>query len=103
MSVEFTFGDIVIVEDNLIGVVVKSWEKSTMGTRPAHHEVYVRSFNGIREYNEDEMRRYMVRHKELDEDEMYYQDIIDGKGGGENSEMYKVKAYMKEYLKREGI
>lgn len=100
MSAEFTFGDIVIVEGNLIGVVVKSWEKSTTGAIPAHHEVYVRNFNGIRKYTENEMRRYMVCHKELDENEMYYQNIIDGKGGGEGSEMYKIKTYVKEYLKK---
>lgn len=70
---QFTFGDIVIVENNLIGVVVKSWGKSTMG-KPVHHEVYVRNFNKIKEYEENEMHRYMVRHKELDEDEMYYQE-----------------------------
>ena len=41
--------------------------------RPAHHEVYVRSFNGIREYEEKDMRRYLVRHTELDEDELCWQ------------------------------
>lgn len=97
----FTFGDIVIVEDNLIGVVVKCWGPSTMGTRPAHHEVYVRSFNGIREYTEDQMRRYMVRHKELDEDEMYYQNKIDGRGGGEDSEMAIIENKMRAYLRGE--
>lgn len=80
MTIQYTFGDIVIVEGNLIGVVVKSWEKSFSGRTPVHHEVYVRSFNCIKEYTEDEMRRYMVRHKELDEDEMYYQNNADGRG-----------------------
>ena len=70
----YTFGDIVIVEDNLIGVIVKSWCKSfAINGRPAYHEVYVRSFNGIREYEEKDMRRYLVRHKELDEDELCWQ------------------------------
>lgn len=72
----FTFGDIVVVEENLIGVVVKSWQKSLTGNKPVHHEVYVRSFNTIKEYTEDEMQRYMVRHKELNEEEMYYQQQI---------------------------
>jgi len=61
-----TFGDIVIVRDNLIGVVVKSWESGS-------HEVYVRDFNGIMEYPEGELRRYLVRHKELSDEEMNYQ------------------------------
>ncbi len=69
---KFTFGDIVVIEGNLIGVVVKCWQKSFNG-KPASHDVYVRSFNGIKNYTEDEMQRYMVRHKELSDDELYYQ------------------------------
>ena len=66
----FCFGDIVIVEDNLIGVVVKSWIRNNKEVR---HEVYVRSFNSIKEYAEKDMRRYMVRHKELSDEEIEYQ------------------------------
>ena len=66
----FCFGDIVIVEDNLIGVVVKSWIHNNKEVR---HEVYVRSFNSIKEYAEKDMRRYMVRHKELSDEEIEYQ------------------------------
>lgn len=72
---KFTFGDIVVVDGNLIGVVVKSWQKSLKG-KPAYHEVYVRSYNTIKNYTEKEMQRYMVRHKELSEKEMYYQKIM---------------------------
>ena len=72
---KFCFGDIVVVEGNLIGVVVKSW-----AGREITHEVYVREFNAIREYKEADMERYMVRHKYLDEDEMYYQkNAINGR------------------------
>lgn len=66
---KFTFGDIVVIEDNLIGVVVKCWKNG--------YEVYVRNYNTILEYKENQMRRYMVRHKELDENEMYYQNQIE--------------------------
>ena len=69
---KFCFGDIVVVEGNLVGVVVKSWGKSLQG-KPATHEVYVRSFNSIVEYTEEQMERYMVRHKYLDEEELEYQ------------------------------
>ncbi len=69
------FGDIVVVEKYLIGVVVKSWGASLTGARrPPHYEVYVRSFNAIVEYPEDKVERYGVRHKELDEKELYYQN-----------------------------
>lgn len=67
----FCFGDIVVVEGNLIGVVVKSWVTSA---RTVRHEVYVRYFNEIREYEEAVMQRYMVRHKYLSDEEIEYQD-----------------------------
>ena len=79
---KFCFGDIVVVENNLIGVVVKSFDKgyrivsndSRLQIIPPHQEVYVRMYNGIKEYNEDEMKRYMVRHKLLDEQELEWND-----------------------------
>lgn len=70
---KFTFGDIVVVDGNLIGVIVKCWQKSLCGKKPAHYEVYVRNYNSIQEYNENEIQRYLVRHKELNDEEMYYQ------------------------------
>lgn len=48
---KFCFGDIVVVEDGLIGVVVKSRCKSLQGN-PANHDVYVRMYNDIRNYKE---------------------------------------------------
>ena len=72
---KFTFGDIVVVDGENLGVVVKSWLPVTVPNkkRGPHHEVYVRMYNAIREYFEDEMERYMVRHKYLPEDERDYQ------------------------------
>lgn len=69
---KYCFGDIVIVDWNLIGVVVKSWEKSSAGL-PVSHDVYVRAYNNIINYPESEIRRYMVRHKYLDEQELEWQ------------------------------
>lgn len=69
----YTFGDIVVVEENLIGVIVKSWMKSSKGHSP-YHEVYVRNYRGIKEYTEDQMERYLVRHKELSEEDIEYQN-----------------------------
>ena len=73
----FTFGDLVIVDENLIGVIVKLWRGSFDGKRPAHYEVYVRSYNSIKQYEAKDMRRYMVRPKELDETELYYQSCCE--------------------------
>lgn len=67
---KFLFGDIVVVEDYLIGVIVKSW---TLSMRGNYYEVYVRNYNSIKEYDEKDIERYKVRHKELNEEEMYYQ------------------------------
>lgn len=64
---KFCFGDIVVVEENLIGVVVKSWVTYSIGKEIKNYDVYVRMKNGIQNYREDEIERYMVRHKYLDE------------------------------------
>lgn len=70
---KYCFGDIVVVDGNLIGVVVKSWQNGT-------HDVYVRMVNRIVEYKESEMQRYMVRHKYLDEEELVYQrNAVEGR------------------------
>ena len=65
---KFCFGDIVVVEGNLIGVVVKSWISIEN-----NYDVYVRSYNRILNYPESKIERYMVRHKELDEEELEWQ------------------------------
>jgi hypothetical protein len=67
MYLKFVFGDIVVVKGNLIGVVVKSWTNKT-------HDVYVRELNSIVTYHENEMDRYMVRHKYLNDEELEYQN-----------------------------
>ena len=70
---KFLFGDIVVVEDYLIGVIVKSWTSSIRGN---YYEVYVRNYNKIKEYDERDIERYKVWHKELNEEEMYYQNLF---------------------------
>lgn len=65
---KYCFGDIVVVEGNLIGVIVKSWI-----SKENNYDVYVRSFNRILNYPESKIQRYMVRHKELDEQELEWQ------------------------------
>lgn len=69
---KFCFGDIVVVDGNYIGVVVKCWTNRT-------YDVYVRMYDIIKSYKEIDMERYMVRHKYLDEEELQYQrNAIDG-------------------------
>ena len=68
---EFLFGDIVVVDDDQIGVIVKSWGGGS--TRENHYDIYVRSYNKVKEYDESIVERYRVRHKYLNDDEMGYQ------------------------------
>ena len=68
---KFTFGDIVVVEETQIGVVVKTWVRNN---EELIYEVYVRNVNNIKEYKEKDIQRYMVRHKELSEEEIEYQN-----------------------------
>ena len=70
---KFTFGDIVVVEKELIGVVVKSWISSNSNGRSFNYDVYVRSYNEIKNYEEKDIERYMVRHKYLSDEEKEYQ------------------------------
>lgn len=67
---KYTFGDIVVVDEKNIGVVVKRWVNQYKYTS---YEVYVRLYNGIKTYEEDDIERYLVRHKYLDEEELEYQ------------------------------
>lgn len=64
------FGDIVVVENDQIGVVVKSWIPNK---GEPYHEVYVRNQYSINNYKESELERYCVRHKELSEEEIGWQ------------------------------
>ena len=76
---KFCFGDIVVVEGNLLGVIVKSWITYSQGKSNRNYDVYVRMKNSIQNYQENEIERYMVRHKFLSEEELEYQrDTING-------------------------
>ena len=70
---KFLFGDIVVVDEILIGVIVKSWDGSQYD-RGFFYDVYVRVYNAIREYDEADIDRYRVRHKYLNEEELEYQN-----------------------------
>jgi len=74
---KYTFGDIVVVDKENIGVIVKSWitqlKGKDSGREKVNHEVYVRMHNSIKEYPESKIERYMVRHKYLSQEEKEYQ------------------------------
>lgn len=72
MKPKFLFGDIVVVDDDLIGVIVKTWEN--IDTKTIYYSVYVRQTNSIINYNEKNIERYAVRHKYLNDEELKYQN-----------------------------
>ena len=60
----FQFGNVVVVEDDLIGVILKTWEDNDGRA----YNVYVRSFNETLTYLEEEVKHF-VYSKELTEEE----------------------------------
>lgn len=77
---KYAFGDIVVVEGENIGVIVKTWEsinriKGNQKFKDKYYyEVYVRMHNSIIDYTESNIERYMVRHKYLSEEEKEWQN-----------------------------
>lgn len=62
---KFQFSNVVVVDDNLIGCIVKTWGAST--GRGIHYEVYVRSYSCIKEYDEKDIKHF-VYDKVLEDD-----------------------------------
>ncbi len=63
-TAKFQFSNVVVVEKDFIGVIVKSWK----GKNEYNHDVYVRTFNTIINYQEDDIKHF-VHSKELSENE----------------------------------
>ena len=64
-SPKFQFSNVVVVDDDNIGVIVKTWQG---GDDYYTYDVYVRYYGLIREYRESEIKHF-VFSKELHEDE----------------------------------
>lgn len=69
---KLVFGDIVVVEKEFIGVVVKCWGPVGREDEP-NYDVYVAVYNGIKNYKSSEVERYQVRNKYLSDEEMEWQ------------------------------
>ncbi len=63
----FQFSNVVVVNDDQIGVILKTWGPS-LKRKEYHYEVYVRSLNMINEFEESDIMHF-VYSKELAEDE----------------------------------
>lgn len=78
---KYCFGDIVVVEGERIGVIVKCWcsqtkmelSKGIISYKEPSYDVYVQVTDMIVNYGESQVQRYMVRHKYLDEQEVKLQ------------------------------
>lgn len=71
---KFNFGDIVVVQGDFIGVIVKCWERTTgKDAGSFFYDVYVRSFNRIIDYKEDEVERFIYNKELLEEEKINYE------------------------------
>lgn len=72
---KFLFGDIVVVDKNRIGVILKTWEHHKMksGRITYTYDVFVKDYNEIKEYKEKDIERYRVRRSYLNVQEVAYQ------------------------------
>ncbi len=66
MKTRFQFGNVVVVNGDQIGVIVKSWR----GTTPSY-DVYVRNLNCIQEYHEPDIQHY-IYSKDVPENELEF-------------------------------
>lgn len=68
---QFQFGNIVVVDGDKIGVIVKTlkvWPQWSAKVDDYTYDIYVRSYNGIREYPQSKIAHF-VFSKELSEEE----------------------------------
>jgi hypothetical protein len=72
MKPKFLFADVVVINENQIGVVVKTWE--SLRNNIYSYEVYNRMTNSIETYTENNIERYRARHKYLNKEELEYQN-----------------------------
>jgi len=63
---KFTFGNIVIVNNDQIGVVVKCWGDNT-------YEVYVRIYSGISVFKQQDIEHYIYSKELTEEEQQYYE------------------------------
>ena len=68
---KFLFGDIIVVRDIEVGVILKTWDKNMLGH--FEYEIYNRITSKVELCAECDVERYRVRHKYLNDEEIYYQ------------------------------
>lgn len=61
----FQFGNVVVVDVDQIGLIVKSWEDDS-------HDVYVRSYNNIGTYKAKDIKHFVYSKQLSDEEQSFY-------------------------------
>lgn len=70
---KFQFSNVVVVDKTEIGVIVKTWERMNGENEGEfYHEVYVRSYNAIKDYPEDKIRHFVYSKILSDEELDFY-------------------------------
>ena len=69
----FQFGNVVVVDGDQIGLIVKTWGDDT-------YEVYVRNYNGIKTYTTKDIQRF-IYSKELSDEEIDFYKYIERRTG----------------------
>ena len=62
---KFQFSNVVVVDGENIGVIVKSWSDRT-------YDVYVRHCHAIKHFHESEIKHYVYSKELLEEQEEFY-------------------------------
>ena len=70
---KFLFGDIVVINNIHIGVILKTWDKNLSGI--FEYEIYNRMTNKIESCLECNIERYRIRHKYLNQGDSKYQNM----------------------------
>ena len=68
MKPVFQFSNVVVVDDDQIGVIVKTWQSFKSGY---NYDIYVRSLNTVLNYKELQIKHF-VYSKEISEEEQEF-------------------------------
>lgn len=73
----FQFANVVVVNDEFIGVIVKAWHSGHFTRKPGirsgyHYEVYVREWNTIKEYDEADIKHFVFSKSLSDEEREFH-------------------------------
>lgn len=67
----FQFGNVVVVDGDQIGVIVKSWGEGVIHGKS--HDVYVRSLSGVCSYREADIRHFIYSKDLTEEEKEFYE------------------------------